>query len=211
MSNQPWSPEPQSFESLIVTLADFGRRRKRGESVTLPHVGLLLRSGRELVGAVVDLHEGRHGAMTIFLSCPTSRFETELVAVPFASIDALSFKDLPAVQATVAKEAPTQMALARKAKVIADRHAGLTVDLERGADDAALTGLGRALDALESVLTGVTSDALGREALSQVTRVHLRIGAALELTRSDGVITIAVPATEGASASTLKPRLEAVL
>ncbi|MGV3620843.1 MAG: hypothetical protein ACO1OB_08495 [Archangium sp.] len=211
MSNTPWSPEPQSFESLVVTLADFGRRMKRGESVTLPHVGLLLRSGRELVGSVVDLHEGRHGAMTVFLQCPTSRFETELIAVPFASIDAISFKDLPAVQATVAKEPPTPMALSRKAKVVADKYAGLALEVERGADDAALLGLGKALDALESVLSSVAADDLGRESLAKVKRISIRIGAALEVIRGDGELTVVVPSKDGTNTSELKPRVEAVL
>lgn len=211
MSSQNWSPEPQSFESLVVTLADFGRRMKRGESVTLPHVGLLIRSGRELVGSVVDLHEGRHGAMTVFLQCATSRFETELIAVPFASIDAISFKDLPPVQATVAKEPPTPMALSRKAKALADKYAGLTIDIERGADDAALLGLGKALDALESVLSGVGVDDLGRESLAQVRRIQLRIGPALEVIRGDGELAVVVPSKDGTSTAELKPRVEAVL
>lgn len=211
MSTPPWSPEPQSFESLVVTLADFGRRMKRGESVTLPHVGLLIRSGRELVGAVVDLHEGRHGAMTVFLQCATSRFETELIAVPFASIDAISFKDLPPVQATVAKEPPTPMALARKAKTLADKYEGLTIEVERGADDAALLGLGKALDALESVLSSVAADELGRESLAKVKRISLRVGAALEVIRGDEAITLVAPAKEGTNTNELKPQVEAVL
>ena len=83
--------------------------------------------------------------------------------------------------------------------------------MERGADDAALLGLGKALAALESVLSSVAADDLGRDSLAKVKRISVRVGAALEVIRGDAEMTVVVPSKDGTNTNELKPKVEAVL
>lgn len=212
--------EPRPMDQLFEELVAVARRWKRGEAVLRPLVTVHLHSGRDVVGAVLDVFEPRMGGgRTLLLSRRGQGRgpETDVLLVPVGHVEAVTLHELPRASAAPSNEPPSPLQLKRKAKAVSEQvtavlGSAFTVEVGGAADDAALLALSHALDALGPVLQGICGDTLGRDSLrGAVNRVLVSTAGAASVTLNNGQLQVRAAPDKRLTAEALKPQVEVLL
>jgi len=213
----------RSLEQLFDDLSLLGRRWREGEDVRVPRVTVLLRSGRELTGFVLDVYGDRNGGRTVLLRSPAAAQPAgvDVTHVPWATVDAVTVHDVaswdkppadapppPTREELVSRAAAASEALAEKVGT------PIAFELELGDDDVALEPLDWLLRLARTTLLEVAARPAAADALrGRVKQVRLALGIQPLTAFVDGALVITTPAAwnKRTTADSLKRELEALL
>lgn len=213
----------RNLEQLFDDLSHLGRRWKDGEAVRVPRVTVHLRSGRELVGFVLDVHGDRNGGRTVLLRSPAAAHPSgvDVTHVPWANVDALTVHDVaawdkppadapppPTREELLARAAAASEALAQKVGT------PIAFELELGDDQALLEPLDWLLALARAALLDVASTPSVAGAIrGRVKRVRLAVGIQPLTAFADGGLLITTPVAwnKRATAEALHRELEGLL
>jgi hypothetical protein len=213
----------RSLEQLFDDLAQLGRRWREGEELRVPRVTVLLRSGLELTGFVLDVHGDRAGGRTVLVRSPAAAHPSgvDVTHVPWATIDALTVHDIASWDKPPADAPPppTKEELLNRASLASEAIAEkvgtpIAIELELGDDDAALEPLDWLLRQVRAALLDVASTPSSADAMrGRVKQVRLTVGIQPLTAFADGALVITTPLSwnKRASPDGLRRELAALL
>lgn len=167
---------------VLEELAWLRQRVAAGERLVEPRVTVVLRSGREFTGFLLELkRESRANTLVLQLPGPDPRVRLDDVAfVPLESIDVVLAHDLPCIDRapTGSPEPPGRLEVKRRLGELRSRAATLLgaeiaaeADWGRFEEGEPLRGLDEAIAQVGRILEELAAEALGLEAL----KAHVRV------------------------------------
>lgn len=213
----------RNLEQLFDDLSQLARRWKDGEDVRVPKVTVLLRSGREVSGFVLDVHGDRSGGRTVLLRSQAAAHPSggDVTHVPWAVVDAVTVHDVGTWDKPPADAPPppTRDELHSRAEAAAEALAEkvgtpIAFELALGDDDAHLEPLDWLLRLARATLLDVAKDLSKADALrGRVKRVRLAVGIQPLTAFADGALVITTPLAwnKRATPEALRAELSALL
>lgn len=214
----------RGLDEVLDELHGLKQRQREGLPVRIPTVTLHLRTGRDVVGHVLDVGDGPRGRM-VLLHVPGPELrnpQMDAMSLAAASIEAITVHDVER-QGTPAETppapAPSALQLRRRLaelqRTLGERLGReLHVELSGEPDMDGLRALSALADRLGEVLQKLARDAMGQEVLrEQVRRVVLAVSEGPSASLHEGVLTLTTGKAPARwpTAAELEKNLEAVL
>lgn len=195
--------------TILQTLAAIRQRANRGEAVQMPCTTFHLRSGRDIDGWLLDVRQEKQTTMVLIHANACNQVVHYHVAyVALGDIEAITVHDAATfapvlsfgqVQRAPGHTSPTLMALRRRAEAISgplpvsDLMIELDFGLQDTDDDDTRYQFSDGLETLAGILTDMSNDAVGRDALNALAIISLQVGDGLQVQRQHDHIRITLP------------------
>lgn len=210
----------RSVDTILGVLKTLRKRANAGEAIAIPCLHLRLRSGHQITGRLLDVTENK-GEMVVLLhesDCNDRSPATHAAYFSAHDIEVLTILDAGSLAHLISfgavvfppgTQAPTMLALRRRAEEIATE-IGTSITLTlTPEEDSQRFRLGQYLEALGTVLRGFTADDIGQQAVMNTAFV-LQSGT-LNATKTDDGVVITVDLNTTPDSPTLSDVISSVL